>query len=117
MKTLNERIESALDRIKNGDACMRIPADPTDPDLVLVACQEHIAELEAELQETRRHLDLALPKAASACVVEAGLKAQLEAAEALLKKAHWAYTLPGDVHDAIAAYFAKKEKEGKDGQA
>lgn len=56
MRTLNERIESALDRIKNGNGQMRIPADPTDPDLVLVACQERIAALESELAQARQQL-------------------------------------------------------------
>jgi hypothetical protein len=32
---LAERIESAIQRIKDGHACMRVPADATDPDLVL----------------------------------------------------------------------------------
>lgn len=46
-KTLTERIEAAINRITEGRAPMRIPADQTDPDLVLVDCRDRIAELEA----------------------------------------------------------------------
>lgn len=104
-----------------------------------------------QLQETQQHLDLALPKAAAACVVEARLKAQLESAEdewtkesalhtakaaetlalyeagrkqlesaeALLRDADFYLSRASfstDVKRAIADYFAKKEKEAKDGQ-
>lgn len=43
---LTERIEAAINRITEGRAPMRIPADQTDPDLVLAACRDRIAELE-----------------------------------------------------------------------
>jgi hypothetical protein len=33
------RIEAALQRIENGHGIRRIPADPTDPDLVLAECK------------------------------------------------------------------------------
>lgn len=33
--TLEERVRAALERVQSGNASMRIPADPTDPDLVL----------------------------------------------------------------------------------
>lgn len=35
---IEERIKQALDRIRNGQAPMRIPADETDPDWVLADC-------------------------------------------------------------------------------
>lgn len=61
--TLNERIEAAIRRITEGRAPMRIPADETDPDIVLAAAQKRIAELEAQLaqhperlQETARRV-------------------------------------------------------------
>lgn len=47
--TLNDRIEAALKRITEGRAPMRIPADETDPDLVLAAAQKRIEELEAQV--------------------------------------------------------------------
>lgn len=43
--TLDERIIEAQRRISAGLAPMRIPADQCDPDIVLSACQETIAEL------------------------------------------------------------------------
>jgi hypothetical protein len=33
------RIDAAIQRIVNGQGCMRIPADPEDPDLVLADCK------------------------------------------------------------------------------
>jgi len=43
------RIEAAIRRVTHGDAAMRIPAEATDPDLVLRDCKNRIAELEAAL--------------------------------------------------------------------
>ena len=45
MKDLNERIDAAILRISNGEGCMRIPAEPTDPDLVLADCKSALAHL------------------------------------------------------------------------
>jgi len=45
---LADRIAKAIGRVTSGSGLMRIPADATDPDLVLVACRERIAELERE---------------------------------------------------------------------
>lgn len=42
---LDDRIAAAIDRIVSGHGCMRIPADPTDPDVVLVDCHEEIKRL------------------------------------------------------------------------
>lgn len=33
--TLEDRVRRALGRVRSGDASMRIPADPNDPDMVL----------------------------------------------------------------------------------
>ena len=46
--TLDERIDAAIARIASGHSPMRIPADPTDPDLVLAECQTRLAEVERE---------------------------------------------------------------------
>ena len=45
MSSLQDRIESAIDRITSGHALMRVPVDETDPDTVLRDCQTRIAEL------------------------------------------------------------------------
>jgi hypothetical protein len=45
--TLNERIEAALERIKTGQAAMRVPVEATDPDIVLADCATAIAALRA----------------------------------------------------------------------
>jgi hypothetical protein len=57
--TLNERIDAAIKRITSGHGAMRIPAEDTDPDLVLMECRDEIAALrarvaylEGELHET-----------------------------------------------------------------
>lgn len=39
-QALVERIDAAIQRIVNGQGCMRIPAEPTDPDLVLADCKK-----------------------------------------------------------------------------
>lgn len=49
--TLTERIDQAIDRIIAGHSPQRIPADLTDPDIVLTDCKARIAELEAELRK------------------------------------------------------------------
>lgn len=53
MSSLQDRIESAIDRITSGHALMRVPVDETDPDTVLRDCQTRIAELEAERDKLR----------------------------------------------------------------
>ena len=40
--TLHERIDAAIKRITSGHGAMRIPAEDTDPDLVLMECRAHI---------------------------------------------------------------------------
>lgn len=56
--TLDERIEAAIDRITDGRAPMRIPADPTDADLVLAACREELTSLRARISEMEtRHAE------------------------------------------------------------
>ena len=49
--TLTDRIDQAIDRIIAGHSPQRIPADLTDPDIVLTDCKARIAELEAELAD------------------------------------------------------------------
>ena len=36
--TIQDRIKAALERIRNGNAHMRVPADQTDADIVLADC-------------------------------------------------------------------------------
>ncbi len=50
---LGPRIDEAIRRITSGHGSMRIPPDPTDPDMVLAACRERIAELELQLRTAR----------------------------------------------------------------
>lgn len=57
--TLDQRIDAALYRIGQGLPCCRIPADETDPDIVLVACRERIAALEAQLAEAQARAEKA----------------------------------------------------------
>ena len=45
---LQERIEAALRRIKDGHAPMRVPVDQTDVDIVLADCAARVRELETE---------------------------------------------------------------------
>lgn len=51
-KSLDSRIEQALERIKNGNGNMRVPAEQSDPDLVLFDCREEIAALRRQLAES-----------------------------------------------------------------
>lgn len=46
---LNVRIEEAIKRITSGQGEMRIPCDPTDPDIVLMHCRAEINNLRASL--------------------------------------------------------------------
>lgn len=68
--TLSERIEKARLRIYSDCANPRIPANPTDPDIVLFDCGARIAELEAQLLsqqekiDERQHLEEAWQEAA-----------------------------------------------------
>lgn len=45
MSDLIERINAAICRIANGDGTMRVPAEDTDPDLVLADCEKEIKRL------------------------------------------------------------------------
>lgn len=45
---LRSRIGAAITRIVNGEGAMRVPADPTDPDVVLSDCRDAITALLAE---------------------------------------------------------------------
>ncbi len=53
MSTIQQRIDAAIKRITDGHGCMRIPADETDPDLVLADCKAEIASLRAEVEALR----------------------------------------------------------------
>lgn len=56
MSTIHERINAAIARITHGHAPMRVPAEETDPDIVLAECAKRIAELEDEHQQLQRAL-------------------------------------------------------------
>ncbi len=58
--TLDERVKQALVRIKVGHAMMRIPPDATDPDLVIVALCDRVAELEAAITQALGQLNCAI---------------------------------------------------------
>lgn len=47
---IEHRIAAAIERITSGHAPMRVPADETDPDLVLADCLSEIRHLRAELK-------------------------------------------------------------------
>lgn len=51
--SLADRIAVAIRRITSGHGAMRIPAEDTDPDLVLSECQARIEELELQLRTAR----------------------------------------------------------------
>lgn len=53
VKTLRERIDRAIQRITDGHGAMRVPADMTDPDIVLNACRRHIDAEPARLAAAR----------------------------------------------------------------
>lgn len=58
--SLIQRIEVAISRITSGQAPMRIPADPTDPDIVLMDCRAELMRLQAiedRWQELRDRFD------------------------------------------------------------
>jgi hypothetical protein len=47
------RIDGALDRLKDAQGIMRIPADPADPDLVLVDCRTIILHVLAFVEKVK----------------------------------------------------------------
>lgn len=54
MIDIEQRITAAIERITSGNAPMRVPADETDPDLVLADCLAEIRRLRAELQNAAK---------------------------------------------------------------
>jgi hypothetical protein len=57
---LDERITEAIRRITNGCGSMRIPAESTDPDIVLSNCRSEIAALRTRVEALTRDRDAAL---------------------------------------------------------
>lgn len=47
--SLIDRIEAAIKRITSGEGAMRVPAEATDPDVVLRDCQQEIERLREAL--------------------------------------------------------------------
>lgn len=91
-KALRSRIDVALQRIKDGLAPMRIPADPGDPDLVLADCRALCDEAEKfdsdarqQLRERSRDLDAMELVAAEVKAARRAL-AESQAREAVLRK-------------------------------
>jgi hypothetical protein len=64
--TLRERINAALVRVAHGHAPMRIPADPTDVDLVLADCEKELDALAAQLAAALEVLPWLIEKARTA---------------------------------------------------
>jgi len=55
------RIDAALRRVISGDGLMRIPAEATDPDIVLAECKREIERLRSENDSLRAAILNALP--------------------------------------------------------
>ena len=55
---LKDRIDAAIKRIQDGHGAMRVPADLTDPDIVLAECRELISEVERLKVAAWRPLDV-----------------------------------------------------------
>jgi hypothetical protein len=51
------RIEAAISRIAHGEGAMRVPADNTDPDLVLTECRDQLAALQRQISTLRSEPD------------------------------------------------------------
>lgn len=76
---LDERITEAIRRITNGCGSMRIPAEATDPDIVLSDCRSEIAALRTRVEALTRDLDsLRLSRAVE---IEDAVRAENEACE------------------------------------
>jgi hypothetical protein len=56
---LLDRIEAALERVRNRQGLMRIPVEATDMDVVVSDCREEIKRLRAELAALKAHDPLA----------------------------------------------------------
>lgn len=65
---IEDRIRAAISRITSGHGCMRIPAEETDPDLVLADCLAEIKRLRAQWQPIE-----SAPKAKTPMVVVIGV--------------------------------------------
>jgi hypothetical protein len=52
-RNILHRIEGALARLKDTTGVMRVPADPTDPDLVLADCHTIIKHVLASVEKVR----------------------------------------------------------------
>lgn len=68
--TLAERIDAAIDRVKSGQAPMRVPVDPTDLDIVLADCELAIAARDAEIATLRAELEAIPERRLMAAVLE-----------------------------------------------
>jgi hypothetical protein len=75
LEQLLMRIDKAIKRITNGEGLMRVPADQTDPDLVLADCRnalvaadQELARLKAEPSATDRERAQALVKRINAAL-------------------------------------------------
>ena len=96
---LGDRIAKAIERVTSGSGLMRVPAEATDPDLVLVACRERIAELERLYESLEQERDALAKMYADAVVIR---DAALDALE-LMQRA-LASTMPGVRHIAVQDY-------------
>jgi hypothetical protein len=84
--TLDERIEEAIRRITGGLAPMRIPADPSDPDVVLVDCRTEIRRAHGELAAAKIRAEQAERQAARIFEVLTMKEERLKAAAELARR-------------------------------
>lgn len=59
MNDIEKRIAAAIERITSGHASMRVPAEDTDPDLVLADCRAEIRLLRSSLMQQWQSIETA----------------------------------------------------------
>ncbi len=83
--TLEERIDAAIERITKGQADMRIPAEETDPDLVLADCKAQLASAREQIAAARKVFgDISFRSLAGDCqhVLDRAQRAEAQLVEA-----------------------------------
>lgn len=79
---LRERIDAAIKRITSGSAPMRVPADQTDPDLVLADAKTALEAQAAEIAHRKSTFDL-IVNSVCAALERAGVKTVDDPGEAI----------------------------------
>ncbi|CRQ56875.1 hypothetical protein PAERUG_E15_London_28_01_14_04149 [Pseudomonas aeruginosa] len=121
MIDIEQRITAAIERITSGNAPMRVPADETDPDLVLADCLAEIRRLRAALS-ARQPVVVDLPESLHDRVEalrEVAARQPVESEENVAADTYWTLAemiephvqreginpdgaLPASVHDSVA---------------